>query len=119
MDFGLPILKKKTVEWCLTASNRMQGDSTRKIIRDGIQEMGFKDIFSQENQLTALKFCMENGIDLIQNVENLHAGESEEEMRSESDILDAQAEVNDTDEDDECDSIFSAETSESIITQQT
>ncbi len=64
LSFSLPELKRKTVEFSLFAYKKIKKNEFTNLFSEGIDDLGFKNMFSQEKQLQSLLFCSQNNIEL-------------------------------------------------------
>src|SRR5205823_5502833 len=95
------ILKKKCVEWSLSAFKTLQQEKYVNLVKEGLDNLGFKECFTTETGVKAIKYCSERKINVVPSPAMLLSGEVEEENDplSNSDILQEQEEQEDVDDD--------------------
>ena len=102
LNFGLPQIKQKTLEFCLNSYEEMGNERIIKMMKEGIDELGFSNMWDIEKQLESIQFCEDNHIDLGQSQEVLMGGEVEDEIIPISSSL--QEEYQEDEEEDESNS---------------
>jgi hypothetical protein len=102
LEFGLKDLKRKTLEFCLHACDKMADQSMKVLVKEGIDELGFKDLLSAERQLQAIKYCQQNRIEIKSmqeiKVQDLLEGEVERDSRSYTDLMEIDREQEEVDD---------------------
>jgi len=98
---GIKDMKKKTVEWCLSALNKMKEAPMKNMIQQGINDLGFDKMFTSENKIKAITYCTDHNIEIKNSIEAMVAQESESNPMSNSDAIEIQVELQDASRDNE------------------
>jgi hypothetical protein len=79
LDHGMPALKKQSVQFTYASWKSMQTPQIKTLIRLGLDDLGFKDMFKPEVQLPAYRDCIDRNLLTIIEHEDPQEVESDPE----------------------------------------